>query len=126
MKSNMLLTSLFMVCATGSIMSMDQAGKGRLNFQLDDYTCITGYSSHNMGFYVKPSFFMGKSIFDVVPLSRADGEALAIGFSHAKEDKKTIAVPYTLEQKKFVAKITPLIIKDEKLNFFVKIQEAKK
>jgi hypothetical protein len=124
MKSNLLLASLFVMSATGPLMGMDHPGKGRLNFQLDNSIKIRAYSAENMGFFIKPSEFLGKSIIDVVPLDDKDKVVLAL--AEATETKKTVNVGYTLEQKEFVAKITPLIVSDKKLNYFIKVQESKK
>jgi hypothetical protein len=125
MKFRIAFASLCAVAATSSLMSMEN-GKARLNFILDNDICITGYSKHNMKFAAKPSDFLGNSILNVVPLSKEDREAVVFGLSEAVEKKKTVKVPYVLNDMNFIAKITALKTAEKKqFNYFVKIQEAK-
>lgn len=126
MKSKLVFFSvigLVVVCATESLMSMDAENKkGRLNFGLDNDQCIKSYSNQNMDFAVEPSEFLEKYIFDVIPLQPADRGAIICGFCTAIEKQKTVKVPYTFEQKGFVATITALKKKQPaKYNYFVKI-----
>ena len=108
-----------------------QKSKKRLNFIVNNDKQIMAYSKENMEFAIEPSEFVGKSIIDVLPLSKEDREAVAQGFCATVEKNEAVKVPYLLEvlaeQKNFVAKIVALQYteKDENM-FFVKVQEAKK
>ena len=108
-----------------------QKSKKRLNFIVNNDKQIMAYSKENMEFAIEPSEFVGKSIIDVLPLSKEDRESVAQGFCTAVEKNEVVKVPYLLdmlaEQKNFIAKIVALqyIEKDENM-FFVKVQEAKK
>jgi hypothetical protein len=125
MKFNLLLTGLVVVCASSSLMSMEKGNKKeRLNFLLDTEFCITGYSKENMKFRDNPVEFVGKSIFDVVPLAELDRTAIACGFGNAVTKKETVKVSYELDTMMFAAKITALKMGNKKYNYFVKVTQV--
>jgi len=129
MKSYALLTLMFVVCSTGSLMSMEliKYEKSRLNFTLNHLRCIKGYSAQNMNYDVLPQDFIGKNILDAVPLNENDYKALDKGLTKAVEKQITVCVPYSLKDKeslvesKFLASITSVIKENKKNNFFVKV-----
>jgi hypothetical protein len=120
MKANRVLMALLVMCASGSLMSMDVKPdkSGRLDFLVDGDLCIVGYSKENMKFLIPAKDFLGKNIIDVA--NSPDREPLALGFFNAKTNKKTEKVPYSLDQKRFLATITAL--KGSKAEYFVKVQ----
>jgi hypothetical protein len=124
MKSNLLLASLFAVCASGSLMSMENNSKARLNFLLNHSRCIKGYSKQNMDYAVQPNVFVGQNILDAIPLDEHDRNVLDIGFNEAVEKEITVKKFYMLKDAEFLATITPLIKANKKNNFFVKVQET--
>lgn len=120
MKLNVLAVSVFMTCATGSLMSMDQK-KQCLNFRLNNNTEIQAYSAQNMEFLVKPEDFLGKSLLDVVSLSEQDERAIMCGFGQAIEKQETVKVPYVLEKNNFMATITAMATaREADYEYFVK------
>ena len=120
MKSNVLLALLFLVCATGSVMSMEH-NKARLNFLTSHTGLIKGYSAQDMKFDKQPSEFVGKNILEVVPLNKRDKQAVNQGFNDALLENKTVKIPYDLEGAAFLATITPMVKANKKNNFFVKV-----
>ena len=95
-----------------------------LNFVVNNEKCITGYSRQNMEFSIKPSVFIGRNIIDILPLDEKDEDDIAVGFSTAAEENRTVKVPYELGEMDFVAKITALkTAEDNVLNYFVQVQE---
>lgn len=129
MKSYALLTLMFVICSTGSLMSMEQGKKGRLNFTLDHFRRIKGYSAQNMAYDTLPEDFLDKNILTAVPLNEDDRKALDAGFNQAVEKQITVSVPYSLVdreslvEEKFLATITPVIKRNKQHNFFVKVTE---
>lgn len=144
MKFHLLATTAF-VCATSSSMcmmlhnqdlmhkSMEKAcekacqemekDKSRLNFLLNHEWHIQGNSAENMAYEVDPSDFLGKKITEAVPLSDEDKYAIAEALTKAAQNQKTEEVAYVLNNKKFLAKVTPIIKADQKCNFFLKVKE---
>lgn len=126
MKSNLLLASLLVACASGSLMSMEN-NKGHLKFLLNHSCCIKQYSKQDMDYAVQQNIFVGQNIFDVIPLDEHDRNVLKKGFNEAGEKKIIVKKFYTLENKEFLATITPLLnvnnINANKENdFFVKVK----
>lgn len=126
MKLNVLAV-LVVAGVTGSLMSMEQKNKDtqRLNFLLGHNWRIKQYSAQNMEYAVPPSEFVGKKLTDAVSLSEHDRNVLKAVLVDAAEKQITVKTSYTLENKQFSSKITPLIKKnkkDEQRNyFFVKV-----
>lgn len=115
--------------ATGSLMSMDQNefSPSRLNFYLGHNWRIRSYSAENMDFGMPPSEFVGKKITETIPLSEHDKNAVTRGVEKATQEQKTVTVPYTFDNTKYFATITPLIKmkRDQQRNsFFVKITDS--
>ena len=123
MKSNMVLASLFVVCASGSLMSMENNGKSRLNFLLNHAWEIKANSAQNMEYEVKPSDFLGKKITEAVALNEHDVDAVTKALNKAAENQETVKVAYALNNKAFLATITPIIKANQKNNFFVKVED---
>jgi hypothetical protein len=121
MKSHALLTLMFVICSTGSLMSMEQGKRGRLNFLLNHAWQIKGNSAQNMEYEVKPSDFLGKKITEAVPLDKDDKEAISKALNLAAESQETVAVAYGLNGIAFWATITPIVKANKKNNFFVKV-----
>ncbi|HEX4069466.1 MAG TPA: hypothetical protein VHX42_05200 [Candidatus Babeliales bacterium] len=124
------VVSLFVVCATGSVMSMEQknSNASRLNFYLGQKGHIRKYSAENMEYAVQPSDFVGKKITEAVKLNDDDCKAVEKALIDSVATQKTVKVPYTLDNKKFLATITPLTcIKNNKPrnNYFVKVTPDK-
>lgn len=126
MKFSVSIATLVVVCATGSLMSMEQKNNDtpRLNFLLGHHGRIRKYSTENMEYYLQPSEFVGKKLTQAVPLDKHDRNAVEQALADAAQKQVTVTVPYTLENKQFLATITPLICMKEKgqrNNFFVKV-----
>ena len=123
MKLNSLLTALFVVCTTGSLIHADHDVKGRLNFLLDNALHITGYSQQDMEFAVQPSDFLGKVIVDAVSLSVDDRDAILFAINSAATTQESIKVHYAIGDMHFRAKITALKMGSAEYNYFVKVTE---
>lgn len=125
MKYNILLFSAVVFCAMGSLMSMEQqSGDQRLNFLLGHHGRIRKYSAENMGYAEQPSEFVGKKITHAVKLNESDRNAVQKALDDAAQKQATVTVPYTLDNKQFLATITPLMcMKNNKQrnNYFVKV-----
>ncbi|HLJ30926.1 MAG TPA: hypothetical protein VKU36_00680 [Candidatus Babeliales bacterium] len=76
-----------------------------------------------MGYEVEPSDFLGKKITEAVPLNDDDRYAITAALTKAAQNQKTEKVAYTLHNKHFSAKVTPIIKEDQKCNFFLKVKE---
>src|SRR5216684_1092303 len=123
MKSYVLMSTLFAACATSSLMSMDtvENKKERLNFLLNHEWQIKASSAQNMEYEFPRSDFLGKKITEAVPLSERDVIAVSKAITDAAQNQRTERVAYTLNNKGFLAKITPIIKANEKNDFFVKV-----
>src|SRR5438045_3157410 len=126
MKSYVLMSTLFAACATSSLMSMDttvEDKKGRLYFFLDHEWRIEASFSRNMGYEVPRSEFLSQKITEAVPLSERDVIAVSKAITDAGQNQRIERAAYTLNNKGFLAKITPIIKANEKYNYFVKVQD---
>jgi hypothetical protein len=128
MKFCMAFASLCAVVATSSLMSMEQQGKVCSNFIVNHNLKIKGYSQYA----AEPSEFMNKRITRIFPLNHKDFESFQLGFRRASgaqpEISDIVKVPYTSDQKNFVAKIVALQTAEQdkhrmKDNYCVKLQE---
>gem|GEM_PF-6163703 len=95
-----------------------------LNFTVDQHYVITGCLAQQMNFAVSPQEFMGKNMLDVIDLNGSDKENVAQAFMQAVEKHETTQAAYMLDNKKFVAYITPLLNQNSELtSFFIKVRE---
>ena len=125
-KYKLLFATLLGVIATGQLMCMEDRQEERLNFHVNPELKIEEYSAQGMSYFKLPNEFAGKNILDAIPLSESDRKKLANGFGQAEKDKITVGVFYTLDNKKYVAKITPLFkVSNKKSSFFIKVTENK-
>jgi len=124
-KNKVLFATLLGACATGQAMGMEEKSKGSLSFYVTNSRRIKTYSATGLEFLKEPSKFQGEDILKAIPLSKEDRNQLKAAFELARERNQKATSTYTLEQKKFLATITPLIKskKSEKRNFFVEVQE---
>ena len=149
-KQIVILATLLSTCAIGQLMSMEnteatcndprhmddrafltflndnnQSGnKGSLTFYVSPKRRIKAYNATNgMEYYEKPSKFKGKDILDAVPLETQDRKALKKAFKHAAKENEASCAKYTLEQKKFIASIWPMLTNKKKTSFIVKVHE---
>jgi len=119
-----LLAATALACATSSIMSMENE-QARLNFLLDNNWCIEGNSAEDMPYEVQPEVFLGKKITEAVPLNDQDKDAISRALNEAAQRQATTKVKYTLNDKNFIAKVTPIIKANKENNFFLKVTESR-
>jgi|SRR4030095_1640259 len=128
MKIGKALALLCVVVVTSALMSIEQEqvgqqSKGYLIFTLNNDKSIIACANRNMDFKVEPKLFFGKKFTDLGLLNEHDKNAVKHSFSLAIESKDIVQVAYTLDDKKFVAKIIAQKTKDKKHMFFVEVQE---
>ena len=129
MKVDRVLILLFAIGATSSLMSMEKEAKknkAHLNFVLDHNSCIIGHSKYNMDYAIKPAKFLDQNILDVFSLQNEERKAISQALSDAITLKKVTQAQYTLEEKKYIAKVTAFKTTDKFYNYIIKVQEAKK
>lgn len=98
-----------------------------LQFVLDHTYRITAYNNHNMKFYTTPDAFIGKDVFEIVPLNIKDKTMMVQALQEAANHNTNTSSHYILDNKSFQAFIQPMktIQNDSERNvFIVKVMES--
>jgi hypothetical protein len=117
----MIVASLLVAGATGSLMSMEK--KECINLFLNRALVIKSYSVQG-----KPALLneiLKKDILDILSLNREQTFVLTKGFHEAFKENKKVKVPYLQKNNVCIATITPLFAENEEHEFFVKLQPIK-
>jgi hypothetical protein len=121
MKSTIIVASLLIAGATGSLMSMEK--RGCVNLFLNRACVIKSCSAQ--GKAIPSNEILMKNIFEILPLTRDEESSLINGFDDAFQGNKKVKVPYLQKNRIFIATITPLFAENREHEFFVKLQRIK-
>ena len=130
MKWGIFRSFLCIICAIESLSGMEQpkkqSHKPRVNFLMDSEFHVTQYSSENMDYYMRPSQYIGKKFFGIIPLKESDKAKIGAAFNQVVQTNTTAKVIYKSTGHRYSAVISLLNKPSGTYDFFVKIKPVKK
>lgn len=130
-KRIVLFTTMLGACAGGQIMGMEDKSKcvKSAQFYLSNGLKIKSLSIDAQDLVEKSAKFKGQEFLQTIPLDKSDKLKLKKAFALARSTNQQATEQYTLEQRQYLATITPLIKaqkkKSDKKNFIVEVQPIK-